>query len=217
MGLVIIFKRFKKYQNKYGIKKTIHKIVNIFLTCFVSTRFVYILDLIDLKKIFRSEKHIIKEAINSDIDIMYSNYSNEISNKRLRFLKKSVEDPDIICLLVLNKEGDICGYGCLALGKAKYSKIFKKINSVEIKKNGYFHRDYTFNRYRRQGVQKVLIGGRLNILKNKDFKTATTRIAVGNIASEHCYKKYGFRKVLKEIHFHFFNLFPETNYFVKVL
>jgi hypothetical protein len=212
-----LFLRIKNYIQKYGLITTLKKISNIFITFFASTRFAYLLDLNKATVIKDDARYHFKQADNISLDAMYKKFQKEISNKRLKFLNEIARNHNSECLLVLNKKDDICGYGCLILGKEKHFDIFKKIDGMQIGKNGYLCKDYIFKKHRKKGAQTALIAKRVNMLLDKSFRSATSIIAKGNLASDKAYKKFNFKKVLKVVHFHFFNFYPKSSYWIRYI
>jgi len=198
-----------------GFKKTVLKIILIALSLFVSFRIIYKLDIKKLKKVKDKNNYNFYIINLADLELLFSSHKEEVTKERYNDLKKIIESVNSVCYIIKDKFKNICGYGCLAFGKEKHSKIFNNIESIKINENGYLFRDYTFKKYRNSGVQTSLIKKRLELLNNKGYKTATVRIALGNVASEKAFCKFGFTKELLEIHFHFFNKFPDSNYWIK--
>lgn len=212
VNFVKTFKRYAVLARNIGFKKTILKIILFLLSPLVSFRVVYKLDI--SKFIISPEKtnYIFFNINLSDLRLMYSRYKKEVTEKRFDYLKKIIKTPNSDCYTIKNSLNNICGYGCTALGKNMHQKIFNHMNDVRINKSAYLFRDYTFKKYRNIGVQTYLIKKRLELLKSKGYKTAIARIAVSNTASVRAYRKFGFRGELLEIHFHFFRIFPNSNF-----
>jgi len=209
----MVLKKKINVVKKLGFRKTIIKAVVVALNFFISFRIVYKLDLCKFNKSKVENNYYNFFSISlSELRSLYSENKDEITKKRYSSLKKIIESPSSVCYIAKDGPGNICGYGCLALGREKHSKTFNRIKGLKIDKNGYFFRDYTFKNFRNIGVQKYLVKKRLELLKYKKYETATARIAIGNIASEKTYKRFGFNKELLEIHFHFFNFFPDSNF-----
>lgn len=199
---------------KEGFRRCLAKIISFAIGQLVSVRFVYKLVLNQIKFIPQDKGFTIKEMDFDDLDLTHSLNEQEISQKRYECLKEIIKSRTSSCYILKNDDDNICGYCCLGFGEEGHAKIFGRIRGMDIRKNGYLFRDYTFKKYRRQGIQAFAIYSRLLILKNKGYKTATTRISKDNIVSEHSYEKLGFRKCLIEIHLHLFNIFPNSNYLV---
>ncbi|MBC8487332.1 MAG: GNAT family N-acetyltransferase [Bacteroidetes bacterium] len=143
----------------------------------------------------------------SDLRLLYSVSGNEINIDRYNYLRQLLTGSSSNCYIVKNINGDICGYCAMWFGEGLYDQIFGRIKNLNINDNGYLFRDYTFKKFRGKGVQKFMIYSRLEILRNNGYKTATTRIAIGNYISERVYKKFGFIGNLIEIRFPLLNAF----------
>ena len=213
LNVEILRKAIISYR-KEGFRKCLAKMIYRTIFRVVTIRIVYKLDLNQIKFVPGNKGFTIEEMNLYDLDLMYSIYGHEIPQRRYEYLKGIIKSYTSSCYMIKNNTGDIGGYCCLGFGKESHAKIFSKVKDMDIHKNGYLFRDYTFKKFRGQGLHKFGIYSRLLILKNKGYKTATTRIAKGNITSEHSYGKFDFRKSLIEIHFHLFNRFLNSKFLV---
>lgn len=94
---------------------------------------------------------------------------------------------------VLTINDEICGC-CLLQFKKTKPMDNKELFVVE--NNGYLTRDYVFIKHRGNNLQQLMILKRIEILKQKKYKTATSYISFGNIASQHTYRKCSFKKCM---------------------
>jgi hypothetical protein len=176
----------------------------------VSFRYIYKIDLLDFnistQKKFKFQKGGIQE-----INRMYNDHQDEISSSRYNDLKNILNSENSEIYTTKNYGDLICGYSILEYGYIKESSYLTKIKGIDIEKNGYVRRDYTFINFRGQGLHKYSIVKRLQILKEKSFRTCTTRIAVQNVISKNNYQTLGFEKYLLEIEFHFFHKLRNNN------
>ena len=213
--VVEILKRVIVSYRRDGFRKSFMnfmKMIRRSLTQIATIRIVYKVDLNGIRFVPENKGFTIEEANLYDLDLMNSINEKEVSPDRYQYLRGILKSSSSSCYLLKNSDGDMCGYCCLAFGKVSHAKIFSKIQDIDTDKNGYLFRDYTFKKFRNRGVHTFGIYSRLLILKNKGYKTATTRVARGNIAAEHAYKNLGFRGSLIELHFHFFSRFPNSNF-----
>ena len=187
-------------------------LVRIIYGTVVTIRIVYRLEL-DQIKFVPEDKGFTMEKMNlSDLDLMYSINEHEIPQGRYEDTKEMIKSSTSACYMVKNNTGDICGYGGIEFGKGRHAKILGMIKGINVDKTGNMTRDYTFKRFRGQGIHEFVIYSRCLILKNEGYKTAITRVAKNNIIAQHNNEKVGFRKILIEMHFHLFNRFPLSNY-----
>lgn len=199
-------------RRKGAVRRLFARILRGTIGRLVTVRGVYALDLSRIEFVPEHKGWTIEQMNLCDLDLMYSINREEIHRHRYEDLRELAENSKSNCYMVKNGSGDICGYYCLMLGKGKYDRIFSKLKRIRIEENGILTRDYTFKRFRRQGVYTFSIHSRLGILRNKGYRTATIRIAKGNIAAEKTVERFGFRKSAIELHFHLFNLFPLSNH-----
>ena len=207
--------RIRKLKKKYGIKVVISKSLLFLLSPLISVRTIYKLNLneVDWNKFEDGRFNFSKMSI-ADLSKLVKEYSVEISMNRFRTLKNIINGDYSECYKVVNHNNDVCSYNCVAFKKPELEKIFSKIKNLNINKNAYIFREYTFKRFRNQGVQTFAYYKRFKILNEKGFKTVVARVAKYNSAAEHICQKLGFKGELREIHFHFFNIFKNSNFIV---
>lgn len=200
--------------SREDVARSLIKIIYGVINRVVTIRYVYKLDLDQVT--FRPENmdFTFKEMPLSDLKVMHSLNTNEISIRRHEYLKKIIKDPTSNCYMIKNIAGDICGYCVLEFGVGMHSGILAKIKRLNVNETGYMSRDYTFKKYRGKAIQKFSVYRRLMILKDKGFKTAVTRIAATNTISNRNYRKVGFEKIAVEIHFPLLNMLPLPNILV---
>lgn len=199
---------------KEGFGKSLAKIMYSIITPVVTIRIVYKSDLNQTRFPSENEDFTIEKMNLHDLDLMYSTNEHEVPPSRYEYLKEMIKSSTSSCYMLKNNAGDICGYCGIEFAKGRHAKILGKIKHIDTDKSGYTTRDYTFKKFRGQGVHKFGICRRCLILQNKGYETAITRVAKNNVIPQHNYEKVGFRKILIEIHFHLFNRFPSSNYLV---
>ena len=178
----------------------------------VTVRYVYKVDLDKAKPPPEGTGLSFEEADIATLERMYSTYESEMSPRRYERLRQVVLGPSSSCHVVRNTSGDYCGYCCLAFGREDHAGVFGKISGVDVHSNGYLFRDYTFKKHRCRGIHAFGICSRLTILRDKGYKTATTRVARGNVAAKRSYSRVGFERRLVEFHFHLLGRFPNSNF-----
>jgi hypothetical protein len=208
-----VFKNVRSFIKKYGLKVAFFKVLLVLVNPIISIRNVYKIDLhsINYERSIEGKFSIVKMDL-ADLDIISSEYKDELSKKRYLALKKLINSPDSECYKIINRPGEISAYGCMSYKAREYEKMFKKIRNLNPGKNAYILRNYTFKKFRNQGIQSFAYYERFKILIEKGYESAVVRIAKYNFASEYQCEKMGFKKELLELHFHFFNLFPYSNF-----
>lgn len=179
---------------------------------FVTVRFVYTLDLDQIEFVPQRRDLDIEEMNLCDLDSMYSTNKDEILPRRYENLRQIIQSPNAGCYMIKNSTGDVCGYYGLLFGRGRYDRIFGKIKDVSLEENGILTRDYTFKKFRRQGMYTFSVHSRLQILRDRGCHTAAIRIARGNVAPNKVVQRFGFRRRLIEFHFHLFNTFTNSNH-----
>jgi hypothetical protein len=208
-----VFKNIRTFIKKYGLKISFFKFLLVIINPIVSIRTVYKLDLNSINwERFKEGKFSIAEMDLKDLDLISLEHKSELSGKRNNSLKRLISDPDSVCYKIMNNSGEICAYGCIKYRTKEYERMFKKIRNLNLDKNVYILRNYTFKKFRNQGIQSYAYYERFKILIEKGYKSAVVRIAKYNFASEYQCERMGFKKELIELHFHFFNLFPYSNF-----
>ena len=142
---------------------------------------------------------------------MQKDYQDEMPLSRCFDLMNIIKSKNSDLYITKNPKGQILGYSVLEYCNKREFSYLSKIKGIEIDKNGYIRRDYTFLKYRGHGLHKFSIIKRLQLLKYKSFYTCTTRIAIQNYISNKNYQKLGFEKYLLEIEFHFFHKIKNNN------
>ena len=180
----------------------------------VIVRDVYKIDLDKAKPPPEGTGLSLEEASLATLRDMYTAHKSEISPRRYQQLRQIVESASSACYLVRDRDGVYCDYYCLAFGREEHAGIFERISGVDIDSNGYLFRTYTFKEHRRKGIHAFAKFSLLAILKEKGYRTATSRIARGNVSALGIESRVGFERRLVELHFHFFDRFPNSKFLV---
>jgi len=207
--------RLKILKKEHGFRIVFFKSLLFLLSPLVAVRTIYKLNLneVDWNK-FEDNRFSFSEMSISDLSKIVKEHSNEISTKRFKMIQEIINDDYSECYKVVNSNNEICSYNCLAFKKPEFEKIFRRIENIDINKNAYIFREYTFKKFRNQGAQTFAYYRRFNILNEKGYRTVTARVAKYNFAAEHNCERVGFKKVLLEINFHFFNLFRNSSFII---
>ena len=133
------------------------------------------------------------------MDIMYSKYWGELDKKVYQDLLGKLKNPQYDGFII-RKDNEICGYFFL-----NYNNTEPKLNIkyIDMKYNGYLTTDYVFKKYRGENLQEYEIYKRLEILKQRNYKTATSLLHKTNYPSINSYKKFGFKKYVICYYFRF--------------
>jgi hypothetical protein len=208
-----LFKDVGSFIKNRGLKIAFFKFLLVLINPLVSIRTVCKLDLSSINwERFIGGKFFITKMDLHDLDFISVKYKNELPKNRYNVLKELINSPDSECYKIMNNSGEICAYGCMKYRAKEYEKMFKKIHNLDLSKNAYILRNYTFKKFRNQRIQSFAYYERFKILAAKGFESVIVRIAKYNFASEVQCEKMGFKKELIEVHFHFFNLFPYSNF-----
>ena len=180
----------------------------------VTVRYVYKIDLDKAKPPSGGTGLSLEEVSLATLHDMYTAHKSEISARRYQHLRQLVASASSACYVVRDSSGEYCGYYCLVFGREEHAGIFAKISDVDVDSNGYLSHGYTFEEHRRKGINTFATRGRLAILKDKGYRTVTLRVARGRMATGATYSTLGYQRRLLELHFHYFDRFPDSKFLV---
>jgi len=125
-----------------------------------------------------------------DLNKIFHDYRDEINENTNKDLLTKFNDPTYNGFII--RRGDkICGYFFLNYGTT-YPIL--KTKYVDERYNGYILSDYVFKKYRGRQIQQYAFYNRIQLLKKKNYKTATAVIAIHNYPSRRSIDKMGFKK-----------------------
>ncbi len=202
--MIFIQLRYKQLSNlnkKRGSKNILKRFINRLQDQFIAIGYIYKTDIGEIREFQGETAYEFIKINESDLDIMKKNYAKEFDEKKRLDLLSKIKTQNTDGFIV-KKDGNICGYFFLSYGRSN-SDVEKKY--IDMNKNGYIFNDYVFEKYRGNKIQQYSIYKRLGILKEKQFKTATSAIEYDNLPSIKSYEKYDFKRYLVKLYFRFGN------------
>lgn len=185
-----LLNRIKINYTEKGFKRLLLYLFNFMIEQFIVIVYIYKLELDQIEYI-PSDKGLTFVVMKvQDLDLIHLKHQEEDDeNSYQKFLEK-FKDPENNGFIT-KKDNEICGYFFM---KFKNTYPILKENYVDINDNGYLSYEYVFKKYRGQKIQQFNINNRLQMLKEKKFKTATAIILKDNYASIRSFEKFGFKK-----------------------
>lgn len=204
--------QIKTINTTRGFKQAFITILDLIQEQFISIGYGYKVDLDEITYIPAQKELKSKHISIKDLDIMLSKYEDELDKKIYQDLLDKINNPRYDGFII-EKDNDICGYFFLTY---KYNEPDLDIKYVDTNNNGYLNRDYVFKKYRGKNLQEYEIYKRLEILKQKKYKTATSLLHKTNYSSINSYKKFGFKRYITCYSFRFGKLMEsKLNYKIK--
>jgi ribosomal protein S18 acetylase RimI-like enzyme len=185
-----LLNRIKINYTEKGFKRLLLYLFNFIIEQFIVITYIYKLEL-DKISYNPPDKGLTFEIIKvQDLDLIHLKHKEEDDeNSYQQFLEK-FKDPENNGFIT-KKDNEICGYFFI---KYKNTYPVLKEDYVDINDNGYLSYEYVFKKYRGQKIQQFNINTRLQMLKEKNFKTATAIILKTNYPSIRSFEKFGFKK-----------------------
>lgn len=191
--------RINELYSEQGFKKTLITILDFIFDQFISIGYGYKLNLNELNYHPSVEGFNFKSISIKNLNDIFNNPSKEISMEEYQELLNKLKNPQYNGFII-QKQNDICGY--FFLGYKKNEPNIKS-DTINQKYNGYICNDYIFKKYRGKKLQQFAYHERLEILKSKNYKTATCLIHRNNYPSIATTKKFGFKKYITCYYFRF--------------
>jgi ribosomal protein S18 acetylase RimI-like enzyme len=191
--------RIKKIYKEKGFRIFLNYLFNFLVEQFIVIAFTYKIELDKTDFIPLTKGLTFKMMKINDIDLIHSKYREESDEKAFQKFLEKFKDPENNGFII-EKNNEICGYSFI-----KYNTTYPVLKEkyIDINLNGYLSYDYVFTKYRGQKIQQFSIYNRLQILKEKNFKTATVLIEKNNYSSVKSYENFGFQKCVR---LHFFRI-----------
>jgi len=191
--------RIKLIYTERGFKQFFITILNYIPEQFIYIEYVYKLDLNRINYIPPYKGLEFKVMSVNDLEYIFNNYREELGKKIYQNLLEKLKNPQYNGFII-RKDNEICGYFFLSY---KNTEPNLDIEYVNTKYNGYLSRDHVFKKYRGNKIHQYAIYKRLEILKQKNYRTATVLIHKNNYPSITSYKKFGFKNIGIVYYFHF--------------
>ncbi|WP_338597531.1 hypothetical protein [Clostridium baratii] len=183
-----------------------NNIINRLINKFVIKEYLYKAEL--KEKIILDNKSIsLNTTTYKDIDYIKEYYSNEISDDKLKILKKRI-DEEKVDLFSIKLNDVIVGYCSLSYKKMKENSIK---NDILVNENQvYLFDDYIFKKYRGNRLHFYSIVIRLNYAIKNRKKEALVCVYSWNKSSYYNYEKIGFKKIKEYIYIKILNKLIEN-------
>ena len=194
---------------KRGYKQLLIRLLDYFLMQFMAIGYTYKLDLNKIEYVPPMEGLTFETMSILELDSIFRDYKDEINEKSYQdFLEKL--NNQTYDGFIMKKEGELCGYCFINYGTT-YPIL--KDNYVDEKYNGYLLTDRVFKKYQNQKIHQYAIYNRLQVLKEKNYKTATALVKKYNYPSRASIEKFGFKKCVICYFFKFGKRMRSKDYF----
>jgi ribosomal protein S18 acetylase RimI-like enzyme len=201
-----IFKQIRTTNTENGFRHLISRIYYFILRQFIDIGYTYKIYLDKIENIPPLKEFTFEVMNISDIDTIFHTYPKEINEQTYLELTGKLHDSNYDGYII-KKEREVCGF-CFINYKISYPIL--KNQYVDNKFNGYLCYDYVFKKYRNQKIHQYEIYNRLQLLKKKNYRTATALVNKYNYPARRAYEKLGFKKCVMSYNFQFIRWMKST-------
>lgn len=125
-------------------------------------------------------------------------YPKELNDRKVGILNDRVRGTAEDAWVVLDQEGNLCGYACLAWQDHEM-KLMRHVVKVH-PHQALFMDDYVFKKHRRRGVHKATVAVRVGLAAQRGRTEGLVLVDVTNRASTATYRGQGFTTIGRLVH-----------------
>lgn len=126
-------------------------------------------------------------------------YPKELSDRKHGILRHRVQDPAEDVWLIVDEDGELCGFACLAWQdhEIKLMRHWVRVRPHQ----ALFMDDYVFRKHRQRGAHTSSVAQRIALAAEHDRTEGLVLVDVKNVGSTTSYRTLGFTPIGMLVHF----------------